>query len=296
MHVIVLLAALSTVRQLVYPGADFGSRPIPKFDKGYLLFLGLSCNLTVHAPSGNLLFSKDLTPCGGLTDAAVDTDGTFAVSLSYLSPVGNAGAIARLDAAGRQTAFIETKRYLASGVGFDAKHTLWAIGWQRDEIRRDEGDTKDYMLVRRYSRAGVETGAFIPRSLWETTGEPAGVVLGHWHMAFAKDHVGAWVYPHYSHRTPQWVEWDLDGNLIARISIPDSVDGCSAFTSSGRLYTVLWDPKHKVSNLAVLERATRAWRVLAERNETLLGADGEDLVFTKNTGGPIELVWVRAPE
>jgi hypothetical protein len=50
MTAILLLAALGALRQVTYPGAHFGGQPIPKFERGNLLFLGRSSELTVYEP------------------------------------------------------------------------------------------------------------------------------------------------------------------------------------------------------------------------------------------------------
>lgn len=301
MHGLFSFAVLLALRQLIYPGADFTNQPIPKFERGYLLFLNRNCQLTVYQPSGKLQFTKTLEapnamPCFP-ADSAVDTDGTLAVAIGYSGPLGYAGGIILLDATGKQTSFIDTKLYVPSHIGFDHQHSIWAIGWQHDEIRNETADSNDYAMVRRYSRNGTETGAFVQRSLWKTKGEPAGSSLGYWHMSIAKDRIGALVYDHYAERIPEWIEWDYEGKLISRIPITARMDGGRAYTTSGKLYSGIWLEKEKVRVLSVLDSETGAWKPVADKQHVgewklLLGADGDDLVF-KSHGGATELVWIR---
>ena len=204
------------------------------------LAIALPCELTVYHPTGRLLFQKSLQgpremPCS-ILDAAVDASGNIAASISYGIAVGYASGIIMMDPAGQQTGFIDTGRYVPAHIGFDKHQTLWSIGWQRDEIRNEIADREDYFLVRRYSKAGAQDGAFIPRSTWKTTGDPAGGSIGFWHMAFASDRIGAIVYKSWQ-RVPEWIEWDLYGNLLSRTPM-DSADysGGRAYTSSAQLF------------------------------------------------------------
>ena len=300
---IVAMAALAVRRQAVYPGAGSYGEPIPKFDKGYLLHVAMQrCAVRVHAPGSGQGLNLTLKGPGGMPcsalNAAVDNDGRMAVSISYSTAVGYAGGIVRLDKTGKQTAFIETGRFVPSHIGFDRRQTLWAIGWQRDEIRNDTADSHDYFLVRRYSQAGVEDGAFIPRSLWKTRGEPAGGSSGYWHMAFADDRIGATIYENWAHRTAEWIEWDFDGKLLSRIPLGSrDLDGGRAFTSKGELYGGFWTAN--AWKLFRLDRDARRWmpvtEVAASELSYLMGADGDNLVF-KARYGTGEYAWMKLIE
>ena len=205
--------------------------------------------------------------------------------------------------AGRQTGFIDTGRYMPTHIGFDKHQTLWGIGWQRDEIRNEIADREDYFLVRRYSKAGAQDGAFIPRSTWKTTGDPAGGSSGFWHMAFASDRIGAIVYDNWHQRVPEWIEWDLDGNLFSRTPM-DSAEysGGRAYTSSGELYAGVIDAPPNQPALARLDRQSRCWQPVTiegkfapEPWKLLIGADGDQLVFKSHTT-PGEYVWMKLTE
>src|SRR5262249_14549536 len=135
------------------------------------------------------------------------------------------------------------------------------------------------------------------RSLWKTKGGPAGNTLGYWHMAIAKDRIGAIVYDHYAERTTEWIEWDFDGKLISRIPINRRLEGGRAYTASGKLYSGEFDEKRKALILSVLDRETGTWKPVPngppiEQWKLLLGADGDDLVF-RSFSSPTELVWIR---
>jgi hypothetical protein len=304
MSSLLLFATLAILRQVTFPGADFGTRPIPRFDRGFLLFLGRPCELTVYEPSGNFRFRKSLqgprnSACSA-TDAAVAADGGFVVSISYSGPRGYAGGIVQLDAAGEQTAFIDTGLYMPAHIAFGCDKGIWTIGWQRDKLLNGSASETDYFMVRRFSQTGTETGAFVPRSLWRTTGEPASASMGYWTLAVAEDRMGAIVYDNFAERKPEWIEWGCDGKLLARIPLQGRWDGGKAYTSSGRLYARILNYKAKTYTLCVLDRETGAWKPVADpdsagQGKFLLGSDGDDLVFKSNLG-ITELTWSNSPK
>lgn len=300
---LVLLAALSFAfsatdgveREVTYVGALFGAEPLPKFDKGYLLFLKRTCQLTVYSPAGTQLFSRQLSgPAGSSTcfarDAAVDADGAVAVSIGYGSPNGHAAGIVVLDPKGNPAGFIDTKRYVPSHICFDRQHAIWSIGWQRDELRNDSQDTKEYMVVRRYSRSGGETGAYSPSSLWGPKGAPDSSGLGLWHIAAADDRIGAVV------DEDELVEWDLQGKILSRTPIRARLEGGWAYTSNGQFFGQVRDDDGKGLRLVRLDRSSASWASAGASDaklRLLLGADGGDLVFQASGGGSVRLLWVR---
>jgi hypothetical protein len=300
---LVLLAALSLTssptdgveREVTYAGALFGADPLPKFDKGYLLFLKRTCQFTVYSPAGAQLFSRQVSgPAGSSTcsalDAAVDADGAVAVSISCGSPNGYAAGIVMLDPKGNPTGFEDTKRYMPSHICFDRQHAIWSIGWQRDEFRNDAADEKEYMIVRRYSRSGGETGSYLPRSLWGRKGEPGLSGLGLWHIAAADEQIGAVV------NEDELVEWDLQGKLVSRTPIRVRLDGGWAYTSNGELFGQVREDDGRGLRLVRLDRGSLSWTPAGAsdaRLRLLLGADGGDLIFQASGGGSARLLWVR---
>ena len=294
MNALVIVGMLLASREQVYQGAGFAGQLIPRFERGYLLFAKRPCQLTVYHPSGRLLFTQTLQGPKGMAcsaiQAAVDSDGTFAVGISYAVPEGYAGGIVLLGANGKQTAVIETKRFMPSHVAFGPDHSIWSIGWQRDAVQHEIGDREDYAIVRRFNREGRPTGAFLQRSLWPGKGDPVYAHGGHWSLAVAKDRLGAFVRSNEVH---EWIEWNFDGQLISRTPLPEEPSG-RAYTVSGKLYATLRDSQ----KLVVLDTQSQTWKPVpepVERFKLLLGADGDELVFTtlNSSVGTAELVWFK---
>jgi YD repeat-containing protein len=295
------LAADLTSREVTFPGAYTGNEPLPAFDKSYLLFIKHPCRVAVHAPDGRLLFDRTLQIPGASTcssgSAAVDTDGVVAVTAGYLGPNRYAGGIVLLDPAGNQTRFIDTQRYMPSQICFDRNHAIWTIGWQRDAELNDHADKNDYPIVHKYSRDGKQMGAYIPRNQWSRKGEPGTSGVGLWHIAAANDRIGALIYESHADHRPELIEWDLEGNLIARTPLPrPPMDGGRAYTASARLYARLYDSEAKQHYLALLDKDTGKWsRVEGDVSGLLLGADGDDLVYKAPYSGSVRLLWFHPP-
>ena len=294
------LIGADSSRELMYNGVFFGNDPLPKFDKGYLLFLKTppnSCRITVYDAAGTLAFSGPIpNPKSDLCSAAgpaVDTDGTVAVSIAFQHSLGHGAGIVLLDRAGKLIRFIDTGRYVPSDLCFDQEHTIWSIGWQRDAVRNSYPDEKDYGIVRRFSLNGAAIGEFIQRSLWPEKGEPGSTGRGLWNMKAAKDQVGALIFHGYSGRTPEWIEWNLKGELLTRAPLKGDLHGGMAYTEGGRLYAQLVDNDQR--KLAVLDAKSREWVPMAgaTAGRLLLGAQGDDLVYQATGGGPVRLIWFR---
>src|SRR5260370_39691371 len=77
-------AAQEPARTVTY-GRDYGSRTLPAFDKGYLLFTNEPGGIEVWGPDGRLVFQTILTspPGARVMSVAVDSDGTVAVGDAY---------------------------------------------------------------------------------------------------------------------------------------------------------------------------------------------------------------------
>jgi hypothetical protein len=286
------------IREVTY---EQGGQIIPRFDKGYLLSMEGECQLAVFGPDGRLAFRQTLSGPGGepcsFRSAAVDRDGSVAASISFSSPAGYQSGIVLMDRGGRKTSFLETGRYLPSHICFDREHSIWSIGWQRDSIQQTE-DSQDYSIVRRYSSAGRETGAFLPRSMWPKRSFPGSPSRGYWTIAAADDRIGAVVNDNGVDE--EWIEWDLKGNLLSRTKIPETFRGVRAYTSDGQLYSRMITHKPgRQLDLVALDPKTGSWvfkRQLPERPGLLLGADGKDLVFATSTIGPYRVVWLPTGE
>lgn len=292
------------VEKVIHFGRSFGSDPLPTFDKGYLLYLNRPGNLAVYGPDGMLVFETAvLGPQGraapGVSNAAIDTDGTVAVTAAFSGPQGYGGGIAFLDPSGKQRRFVETGRYMPAHLCFDQDHFLWAFGWQRDEVVNTTEDHNDYFLVRKFSKDGKEAGAYLPRSLFPGKRNPFSARIGLWQVRAAQDRIGALAFPSSEH-PPEWFELDLDGKLIGRWIIGKRLDGGYAYTADGRLFGKSWDQKSKTRRLVVFDKNAASWSPVEDVSAgagddstkgLLLGADGSKLVFAEQGGS--RLIWVN---
>jgi len=288
-------------RRVAFPEADFGDyKPIPRFDNGYLLSAPYTtCELTVFEPGGKKSFTRKLQAPGGLpcrsNDAALGPNNTFAVAIAFEGPTGFTGAILLLDAAGKTVSVIETGRYEPSSISFDRHHSLWSIGSKRDDVNGGFSEKGDYFLVRRFSKDGQPSGEFILRSLWGFKGDPGSAGRGYWHLAAARDRMAAIVHESFSGQTPELIEWDFDGKLLARTPI-EGVNCGRAYTASGKLYGRNYDRETTMYEMFVLDTDTRKWKSTGERQYMgewglLLGAQGDELVFRAPSGS--DLIWRR---
>ena len=290
------LAARETVYQSAFVA---GGQPVPRYDKGYLLYVRDGNRLEVHKPDGTLLYNVQL-PCPGTgacgaNSAAVDSRGTVAVGFAYWTKEGRAGGIRLLDAQGGETRFIETEWYVPRALCFDEKGDLWSLGWLRDPHNPDFPEKEDHPIVRKFSLDGKELGRFIPRSLWpgkKSSPGSAGVAVNYWTMAAASDRIGAMIHGSYSDYDTEWVEWDLQGNLLSRTVVQGRMNMGRAFTSDGKFYARFAVDGGKEFELRVLDRATGQWTAVATNlpehgdwpRAVLLGAHGKDLVYRIGPG------------
>lgn len=301
-----LLPAEAPVVETIYGSAvSIGGQVVPRYDKGYLLYLHLGDRLEAHKPDGTLYYNVQL-PCPGTgtcsaSGVAADSRGTVAVSFGYWNKDRRAGGIRWLNAQGGEARFLETGLYVPTSLCFDEKDNLWSIGWLRAAQNPDMSEDGDHPIVRKFGPDGKELGRFIPRSLWPGKKSAPGTTgRGYWYMTAASDRIGAIIHPNFQGRTAEWIEWDLDGNLLRRTPVGDKFNHGRAYTSDGKLYTrVLVDGGTKLE-LRVLDQAAGQWLPVAsnlpdyaaEQGATLLGAHGNDLIY-RLAGGNVRLLRVH---
>ncbi len=281
-----------TVREVTYGRAMFPGEALPIFDRGYLIFTEQR-SLSVYGPDGMRVFESDmLDPKGArasLGDVAADTDGAFVACIAYSgAPHGYGGALAFLERTGKPVRYIETDRYMPTHLCIDDNYYIWAFGWQRDLTDNGREDREDYFQVRRYTSDGKPAGAFLRRSLFPAQVKPFPAWTGRWIVRAAAGRVGA--VADVDGR-PEWLELDLDGNLIGRWPLgPNNPVKLLAFTSDARLYALLPD------GLALFDRARSMWNVVQPkpdiRSGTLVGAQENQLVLSGRAGDP-RLYWVE---
>jgi hypothetical protein len=107
-----------------------------------------------------------------------------------------------------------------------------------------------------------------------------------------KDRVGLFAFSGSNGSLNEWAELDLSGKLIRRIRLDQKEFTRMAFTADGHLYR---KPDYK-SALQVLSQTTSDWQDtgMAELG-SLLGADGNSLVFSQGGEGPVTMQWFNQP-
>jgi hypothetical protein len=293
-----LAVTLLFLREVLYPGATLlGGQTVPRYDKGYLIYLDRTNLLEVHRPDGQLAYKVPVhcpggASCSSLTVAA-NSRGEIAVTLAYRKAAAYAGGVQIFSAGGKPGRLIDTGRLVPQMLCFDKDDNLWVLGWQRDELRNDTEEAGDYALVRKYDQTGKELGRYLPRSLWPAPkSSPGAGSGGYWRMSAASDRIGAVIHENYAHAPAEWVEWDLSGNLLSRTPLPDISGTGRAYTSDGLLY---WQSSDR--QLRKLDTNTGKWTPVAvrlpehERVPFLLGADGKNLVYRLGPGN-VRLLYV----
>jgi len=292
---VVAAAANGPVREVTSQAFLVGLQPVPGFQKGYLFFLDHQANVELYKPDGSLAFTRvlELPKAASLsaTGLAVDTDGGVAVSVAYQTGGRFGGGIFFLDSTGRQTAFVDTGLYMPGNLCFGEDQALWAFGWQRSE-GQDHAEPSDYLMVRKYSPDRKEAGRYLPRSLFPKGLEPGSPSWQQIRIAVAHNKLGLLAWSGVTSSHGEWVELDLDGNLIRRVPMYDPRVGEIAFTPDGHLYRL----KHGSKQLLVLDQTTSAWKDAGPSPlPCLWGADGKQLVFSTYERGPIHLQWFEEP-
>ena len=163
---LVCAMAAEPVRDVTYNTTTFGAR----IDKGYLIERRGWVDLLLFGRDGVLVYGTrpklPNTEPAGIYGTAVDTDGSLAVSVAYQRSDGAwAGAIVFLDPSGRQTHHVDTGRYLPTRLCITPGHYLGTLGWQRDANHNGRRDGSDYLLFRKYTIDGQETGRYLRRRL-----------------------------------------------------------------------------------------------------------------------------------
>ena len=288
--------AETSVREVIYSGAvSAGGQIVPRFDKGWLAYVYHPNRLELFRPDGQRALDTEVQcPGSGFCSTAgiaVGSRGTIAVTLAYIDAKGRGSGIRLLSPEGRELRFIDTFPYVPVSLAFDEEDDLWSLGWQRGEDREYE-DRSDYPIVRKFSRDGKATGAYLRKSLWPNPkANPGYAGRGYWHMNAAAGRIGAIVHEDDGDNVAEWIVWNLNGNVLSRTPLSDRLSLGRAFTADGRLYARFARQKGQTPELRVLDTATAKWTAAAdnlpERERSaafLLGADGNDLVYRVGHG------------
>jgi hypothetical protein len=302
--------AADSSRELVYLTMDDcpqGGCSVPVFDRGYMFKVKDPTSRSGPGPDGfsvwdpKGIFMYNATPLtpegnpGSITKPAADTDGTVVAGLAWGPPGNRKVGIAFFDSSGTQTRFIDTGNYIPTAFAFAPDHAIWMTGWTR---KPNDYAESEYAIVRRYSRDGVQTGAYLQRSLFPPGLQPGGAGLS-W-IQIAKDRVGMMLHPGQTSQFPEWVELDLEGSLIGRWKVGEWNGSGYGYTEEGKLYSYPYNKDLKRGELKTFDRATSSWKPVESGPQPtgfLLGADGHSLVFrvqrTGNFDG-VHTLWFKA--
>jgi hypothetical protein len=195
-----------------------------------------------YGRDGKLAYKKTIEAPGGsqvvVHDVDFDADGNAAVAASALGgPSQFLQVIILLDRNGNQTGFIDTGRYLSAKIAIAEDRSIWALGWQRDPVRSSYPDSNDYMIVRHFSAEGKESAAYVARSTFPIGLEP-GAQGGPARIMVTKDRVGVLAVSGNSGNQTEWLELDLNGNVIERSRLDRILREVfvAAFTADDHVY------------------------------------------------------------
>jgi hypothetical protein len=254
----------------------------PRFDHGYLAVYEWK-GIGVYSASGELKYRIPNLSNVSTSDVAIDKDGT-AVTAGNLSD--GKGALWLWNSAGSNIRVIETPEYVPTYVAFAHDGSIWTTG-TRDQTKRHTPD--DYAILRHFSREGALLGAYLPRSSIPTEREPAEAVTALSALRIANGRIGVYL-PGGGRKLHVWIEFDLNGKELGRWLL-NSIDGHpAAFTEAGVVFTRSTDGIYR------LDRAAGNWiHTSIAAPGTLVGADGESLVFADRVSARIYRVRVTSP-
>ena len=263
-------------------------QPLPGFYGGYAFVVDRPSYVKLYSPNGDPVLATPL-PYASVMSVAVDSDNTIAIG--YTSK--GLGGIDLLDTKGNRLDFFSTGTYLPSHIAFGNDHSVWIFGWQTHGID-PLLNTPEYMSVRHYTRSGVQTGAYLPRSLFPKGLEPACEGWQKQGIYIANDRIGLLACSGMNEANPEWVELDFNGNLIGRWHV-GSVHRRVALTQDGHVYSQ--DTVNGSNQVYVLDRATGAFQPApwAVPKATMYGADGDELVFADWNTMPMHFHWYKQP-
>jgi hypothetical protein len=301
-------AAEQPVRELSTQAVPFANSISPLFRRGFVVMFppgaapgthppisSVMYGFSVYAPDGSFAFKKDIeVPDGSqpvVRDVDFDTDGSVAVAASAEGgPSGSVMGILLLDRTGRQTVFFNTGRYFPESVAIAPDHSIWTLGWQMAADHAPYPDRQDYMIVRQYSADGKKTKECLPRSSFPAGLEPA---LGgpSVHIQVTHDRVGILASSGKTGGNAEWIELDLDGNLLNRSRADSVMPNIAAFAEDDHVYLGGY-----TKDVYTVDAASHAWRPIPEHEGTFMGVEGNSLVYRqRRNAGPIQLRWFNEP-
>lgn len=287
------VAAIAPDREVDSDAVLMAYQPIPGFYEGYAFFVDRpSSHISLYSPNGPLLFDAyvEVETAPSVMSIAVDSDGTVAVS--YVDSHRNAAGVDLLDTKGNSIGSFTTGNYLPSHIAFGDDHSIWTFGWQRSASDPFRNAT-EYMSVRHYSLSGRQIGAYLPRSQFPKGMEPACEGWQEQGIHISADRIGLLACSGMTSANPEWVELDLNGNLIGRWRV-GSVHRRVALTHNGHVYTQ--DTVNGSNQIYLFDRASSSFRPVPWTIPGMMyGTAGDELVFSDWNNGPMHFRWYKQP-
>jgi hypothetical protein len=269
---------------------------LPGLANNQLYFIDLPDHVRVFSPNGYSSIVIDLDGRGderAIVDGiAIDSDGTIAVA--WGTRWGPSGIEIR-DGSGTLLRTIDMGVFLPGSVAFDTDHSLWSFGWQR-VAKGSQVHARDFSMLRHYSAAGKEMAAFLPRSLFPKGLEPGHAQRQQQRIHVMPDHIGLVAFSGETTNEQEWVEVDLNGNVLGRWRIAGLQFARVTPTSDGNVYAWARDPKTQKYIVVRLNRTTSTWQPVATGAKgQLYGADGDQLIFGSWPKAVMLLDWFKQP-
>jgi hypothetical protein len=249
-----------------------------------------------YGPDGKLAYDGTIEVPGGIQPVVrdVDFDGEGSAVVAVSATGGAAGflhGVLLLDRAGRQTRFINTGFYTPAHITLASDHSIWTLGLQMDPSHPPFPVRTDYMIVRHMAPDGTELGAYLPRSLFPTGIEP-GISGAGPQIAVTGDRVGILAYSGKTSAHSEWVELDLNGNVLLRSRTDDLTSRVDlvAFTADDHVYL-----SGNRGEFYTLDHSSNQWVPVPRQGDVLLGVDGTRLVYRQRETRPIQLQWFDQP-
>ena len=150
--------------------------------------------------------------------------------------------------------------------------------------------------MRKYSIDGKETGAYLPKSLFESGLPPGNEEWQARRITVTTDRVGVEVLSGKVGNQREWVELDLNGNVTGRWKLnPSNEFPGVTFTIDDRAYVHRYNRDTKSNQTFRLNRATSSWDLVHTPDAILYGADGDKLVFARWPDHVMLLSWFPQP-
>ena len=214
---------------------------------------------------------------------AIDSDGVAA--RAYRSKGNPGGQIELLDRGGKPVQSIITGSYLAQHIAFAPDHTLWTVGYET----RYESRTEDFNVVRHYARNGDKISEGLP---WlEIAGDynaytSLQLCLGDKQLYAGNDRIGFQTLLHEGRQS--WIEISSHGTLLEKYDLGKFRELSYkplTMTAGGDVYARILK-EDQFDGWAVLDRSEGQWRrVRGYPKGTLIGSDGENVIFSERDGG-----------